>query len=291
MTTSPDPTIVALLALTPEELDAALRSPMHQFGHRLDLGALGGSASLAARSAELPDGWVVASRTDNRFEDCRTFVDRPPPDVLAGMVADVKRSPHSLRLYHLELAPGFKAIAEAVAAPVGALSAEGGIQDVNIALFLAPPGAVTSAHPDRHHNLLLQVTGTKDVWIEDIASDPVTRHRRAVSYFRDPGAGVCELPPARLVRLGPGDGVYIPPMSFHWTLTTGDEGSMAMSVGFSTARTAGEVRLSEIDVSLHRLGWRRSRPMTADRRLSRAKVRFINAIDVTRGRPAQIPVT
>lgn len=261
---------------------------MHTFRHRVDLDALGGGSSLGARATELPDGWVVASVPESRFEDCRVCVDRPSPDDLARMVADVTVSPHAFRLYHLELAPGFKPIADVVAAPVRALEREGEVQDVNIALFLAPRDAVTSAHPDRHHNLLLQVTGTKDVWIEDLSSDPVARHRRAVDYFRDPGAGVPDLPPAQMVRLGPGDGVYIPPMSFHWTRTTGDEGSVAMSVGFSTARTAGELRLSQIDVSLHKLGWRRSRPVTRGRLLSRAKVGFVNTIDVARRRPAQI---
>ncbi len=288
MTTCPDPATATLLALTPDQLDGALGSPMRRFAHRLDLAILDGDASLAALADELPEGWVVASPTDARFEDCRTRIDPPSRDALAGMVADVKASPHALRLYHLELLPGFRAIAGAVSAPIRGLRTEGGVQDINLALFLAPPGAVTSAHPDRHHNLLLQVAGTKDVWIEDIAGDPVARHRRGVTYFRDPGAGVPDLPSARLVRLGPGDGVYIPPMSFHWTRTTGEEGSVALSVGFSTTRTAGEVRLSQIDVSLHRLGWRRSRPVTPGRRLSRTKVRLINAIDVARGRPAQI---
>jgi hypothetical protein len=205
------------------------------------------------------------------------------------MIADLPASPYALRLYHLELAPGFRSLAARVAEPVRGLQGEGGVQDVNLALFLAPPDAVTPAHPDRHHNLLLQVSGTKDVWIEDPAGDPVARHRRGVSYFHHPGAGVPELPPARLVRLGPGDGVYIPPMSYHWTRVTGDEGSVALSVGFATARTVGEERLSQIDVSLRRLGWRRSRPATSQRRLSRAKGAFVNAIDGARGRSPRIP--
>jgi mannose-6-phosphate isomerase-like protein (cupin superfamily) len=205
------------------------------------------------------------------------------------MIADLPASPYALRLYHLELAPGFRSLAARVAEPVRGLQGEGGVQDVNLALFLAPPGAVTPAHPDRHHNLLLQVSGTKDVWIEDLSGDPVARHRRGVSYFHHPGAGVPELPPARLVRLGPGDGVYIPPTSYHWTRVTGDEGSVALSVGFATTRTVGEERLSQIDVSLRRLGWRRSRPATSQRRLSRAKGAFVNAIDGARGRAPRIP--
>jgi hypothetical protein len=277
-----------LLALTTGELDGALNSPQHRFGHDVDLASLGGLDGLSELSRDLPQGWVVASRPDREFEDPRTTVDRPEPDALAAMVSDVRESPVSIRLYHLELVPALRAVTSAVAAPVRALTAEGGVRDVNLALFLAPPGAVTSAHPDRHHNLLLQVAGTKDVWIEDATADLVGRHRRNVSYFRSPGDGVPSLPTARLVRLGPGDGVYIPPTSFHWTRTTGDDGSVALSIGFSTARTAGEARVSQIDVSLHRLGWRRSRPVRSGGLLSRLKVRLINATDVARGRPALI---
>lgn len=280
-----DPT--ALLSLLPEELSGWLGGPVRKLSHGLDLAALGGPSGLAELATSLPERWLVARQPAERFEQGDVMVGSGSG--LAALAGDISGSRLTLRLYHLELAPAFKTIASRVAAPVLALGSELDPVEVNLGLFLAPPGGITPAHPDRHHNLLLQVTGTKDVWVEDItATDPVARHRRCIDFFAAPGAGVPVLPPATLVRLGPGEAVYIPPMTMHWTRTTSAEGSTALSVGFSTPRTVADHRLAQIDLSLHHFGWRRSHPFDPARALSRTKAGVVNAMDRGRRRPVKI---
>ena len=67
---------------------------------------------------------------------------------------------------------------------------EGGVDAVNLGAFVASPAAVTPAHPDRHHNLLLQISGRKEVWVED---DPDLRR----SYL---ARGLLLRVPGRTVR-------------------------------------------------------------------------------------------
>ena len=106
---------------------------------------------------------------------------------------------------------------------------------MNLGAFVASPAAVTPAHPDRHHNLLLQISGRKEVWVED---DPDLRrsYLREVSYFVVPGerrARVCL--PARCYVMEPGDGVYIPPYAYHWTTVLGRRARTRL-VGAGSAR-------------------------------------------------------
>ena len=261
---------------------------MRQLSHGVDSEALGGPSGIAALAGTLPGRWLVARQPAVRFEQGDVMVADRSAAELAALAGDISRGGVTLRLYHLELAPDFRGITDRVSAPVEAMSSRAGPVEVNLGLFLAPEGGVTPAHPDRHHNLLLQVSGDKDVWVEDItATDPVARHRRCIDFFADPGAGVCALPPATLVHLGPGDGVYIPPMTMHWTRTTSGEGSAALSVGFSTPRTVAARRLADIDLSLHRLGWHRSHPFEPTRALSRLKARTVASVDRARRRPVR----
>lgn len=216
---------------------------------------------LAELARDLPDGWVVGSDAALRFEDPR------PAEVISDRAARVAAisslatSPRSVRLYHLELVPALRAATESLERVVRSvasegLAAEGPVTAVHLALFLAPPGAVTPCHPDRHHNFLFQLEGHKRVWVEDLDSvDAVEHHRRHVDFAAGAGDRVPELPRAVELLLAPGDAVYVPPTAFHWT-HTGDEASIALSVGFSTASTDRAVGVTTFDAWLHRLGIR-----------------------------------
>jgi len=54
--------------------------------------------------------------------------------------------------------------------------AEGGISATSLSFFLASPGTVVQSHFDRHHNLLLQLEGTKEITVGSYA-DPVDDQR------------------------------------------------------------------------------------------------------------------
>jgi hypothetical protein len=158
---------------------------------------------------------------------------------------------------------------------------------VNFATFVASAAAVTAAHPDRHHNLLLHVSGEKRVWVDD---DPDRRrqHARTLDYLRFPHLGAPELPPARSFVLSPGQGIYIPPYAWHWTEVLGDS-SAGLSVGFSTPATLRNSRVVTVDMKLRAL---RIRPRPLDRsgtsltgRVKGSLEPVANAVDrVRRGR-------
>lgn len=258
------------------DLTAAFGSDVVRFDHDLHLTSLT-TEPVDAIATSLATDWFVASDADVPFGAPRSGAmvneDR------AGMVHRVADDRWSLRLYHLEHLPIFRVATDTMSAIVARLSPDD-VVDVGLALFLAPVAAVTPAHPDRHHNLLFQIEGTKRVWVEDLtAGDPLTRHRRLVEYFRRPGAGAPDLPPAQVHDVGPGDALYIPATAYHWTEVTSDARSLALSVGFATEETRRVERISNFDATLHRFGWR-SRPAGP------AKRTIVDALDAVRRRRA-----
>jgi len=182
----------------------------------------------------------------------------PLPDDadLGVLLRDLPDARLSLRAYNLEHTTEFRALVEELEQSVRAFvgDAEGGFVEMNLAMFSASAGAITPAHPDRHHNLLLNVVGRKEVWVED---DPDARrhHARALDYFRAPQLGAPTLPPATRFVLEPGEGVYIPPYAFHWATVLGDHAT-GFSVGFSTRATVRNQCVMEFDQRLRKFNLR-----------------------------------
>ncbi len=264
-----------MIDLSPDLLTPAYDRETLAFRHDVTIASLTTEA-LGDVAATLPAGWTVVSPADLAF--CEPRRSEAVHDGADRAVDEMASRRRSVRLYHLELVPEFRLATDELRATVERLAGRHDVSEVSVALFLAPPGAVTPAHPDRHHNLLLQLEGTKRVWVEDMAAeDPVARHRGLVDYFRCPGDGVADLPAATPHDLGPGDALYIPTTAFHWTEVLGDDRSVALSVGFSTAATIRTERASHFDSTLQRMGWR-SRPP------GRAKWALIDTFDRIRGR-------
>jgi hypothetical protein len=179
----------------------------------------------------------------------------PVPDDadLGRMIRELPTSALSLRAYNLEHTTEFRPLVDQLEQSVRGFvgEAEGGFVEMNLAVFCASSGAVTPAHPDRHHNLLLNIAGRKEVWVED-DPDANAQHLRAVDYFRFPQRGAPVLPPATRFVVGPGEGVYIPPYAFHWTTVLDDHGT-GFSVGFSTRASVRNSDVVDFDQRLRRL--------------------------------------
>ncbi len=231
---------------------------------------------LAPLVAALPASWIRADHAQYSPHEPRGVEPLPADADLEAAVRALPTSPASIRAYNLEHTSEFRDLHAALDAPVRALvgNAEGGVVAVNLGAFVASPDAVTPAHPDRHHNLLLAVSGRKEVWVED---DPDQRahHLRVVDYLRSPQNGAPVLPPARCFILGPGDGVYIPPYAFHWT-TVLDGPALGLSVGFSTPSTVRSSRVHDLDVRLRRRGLR-PRPSGPGSTKEKVKARLATA--------------
>lgn len=239
--------------------------------HRFDPEVLGPLA------ATLPDGWIRAHEAQYDPHEARGTCELGPDVDLDTTIRELATSKASIRLYNMELTSEFRVLAPAFAAEVEALVGpdEGGLITVNLGAFVASPGSVTPAHPDRHHNLLLQVSGRKEVWVEE-DPDALAHHRRGIAYFCAPQLGAPELPPARSVVLEPGDGVYIPPYAYHWTTALGDEPAMGLSVGFNTPATTRAGQATDWDVRLYRRGVK-SRPSRPGGAREMLKVQLMSA--------------
>jgi hypothetical protein len=122
-------------------------------------------------------------------------------------------------------------------------------------IFLAAPGATVPVHFDSHHNVLLQLVGTKELSIGQFP-DPDAQTRALEIGCRSRTRTGHVLPPetARF-ELRPGDGIYIPPYTFHW-VHGGTEVSAALSCSFSTAATHRAEVVHACNAQLRRLGLR-----------------------------------
>jgi hypothetical protein len=146
---------------------------------------------------------------------------------------------------------------------------EGGLCGISLGVLLASPGAVVQSHYDRHHNLLIQLEGTKEITVGSFGSG--TADQRVIEQARgNTHDNLTELPPqTRTFRLGPGDGLYIPAYAFHW-VHGGSGVSVALSYGFSTPGTQRAPLVYWCNANLRRLGLR-PRPPGQSEPLDRAK--------------------
>lgn len=246
------------------------------FRHRVDATAAGlDPNALADLAASAPPGWarVMRGAVPDLCDD-RVGVGIPAADAIRGLRANGL----AVRLYHLELHPEHRGFVNAILDEADAVlgDLEGGPVDRACGAFLAAPGAVTPWHPDRHHNLLLQVRGTKRLSV-GVFPDPGEAQAQLERTFRSFGAGPSVVPPAvTTYELGPGDGVYIPPYAQHHAVVTGDEVSVALSCGWSTVDTERNALVHTFNAAWrHRTG-RAGRPPRGGR-IDRAKAAVMRA--------------
>ncbi|MGH9029448.1 MAG: cupin-like domain-containing protein [Acidimicrobiales bacterium] len=143
---------------------------------------------------------------------------------------------------------------------------ERGLGVTKSTLFASSPGAVVPAHIDVEHNVLLQIEGAKEVTLvpPGSAEDEIER------CMSDTGRNLLELPSdAQTIRLGPGDGLYLPPFTPHWVLGL-DGTSIAFSCAWSTGCSEDERLVRYWNAKQRRLGLQPRTP-DATRLADRAK--------------------
>ena len=95
--------------------------------------------------------------------------------------------------------------------------------EVKATAFHSPPGCQgLNTHRDDAHVFIAQIAGKKQWSVFDVASDPGARRNGAV----DPE--VCG--DARVVTLGPGDGLYLPPYAAHHAQALPSSSSLHLSI-------------------------------------------------------------
>jgi hypothetical protein len=158
-------------------------------------------------------------------------------------------------LKNIEQDPAYKALLDELLDEVQPYldPSVGGMTEREGFIFLSAPGSMTPSHTDPEHNFLLQVRGTKDMYVgrfpdpetEQLAlEDAVTGGHRNVTWEpRDP----------ELFALQPGDGVYVYPHAPHW-VENGDQVSVSLSITFATAKSQETQRVHRVNARLRRLG-------------------------------------
>jgi cupin superfamily protein len=224
--------------------------------------------AIAALAAELPPSWTYPQPGN-----LPTVLPEGPPRMAADS-AEVARTiadnGYRLTLYYLERVDSFRELLhgclDQVAEVLG--DREGGMHHRDASIFLAGPGAVVPVHIDRHHNVVLQVAGSKELTVGAFA-DPAVQRREIERNF-EARQMADELPPAlHTFHLGAGDALYLPPYSFHW-LKGGPDVTVALSCAFSTPETERTELVHACNARLRSLGVP-ARPPGSSRQRDRAK--------------------
>ncbi len=229
------------------------KEPFH-FRHPLAGHAAFSTEALIRLCETVPRAWISNRRADRDIVSPHGGPgtdDRPPVDV----IRDLANAHNWLIVHHLEhVAPYTALLDKTVDAVTHAIDRrEGKLLDRGAVAFAASPRAVVPVHIDRHHNFLLQITGTKEFVVGHFDT-PAVQARELARAFGPNASSSHHVPTQQTVfRLGPGDGVYIPANAFHW-VRGGSETSVAFSCAFRTERTETAELANEFDAALRRLG-------------------------------------
>lgn len=202
-------------------------------------------ARLVALGGRLPPKWAP---TYDASGQRLPFSEQDVLDRLASGACTV-------RLYHLELLSSFAETIQRCydeSQTTAAAAREGGVTEKSSIAFLGSAGATTKLHLDHHHNLLFQISGTKTLtvaWFDE----PARQLQEVERSFA--ASGACTSTPTRMqtYSIGPGDGIYLPPYTFHAAEVLEGEISVALSCAFSTPATERAFRVHRTNQALSRL--------------------------------------
>jgi len=236
---------------------AATRTPL-QLRHHAQLFADFEPSALRDLGRSIPVAWVTVN------EGAQPLLTKPLPRLRypdgGAALDDLYQRCLSVRLYHVnhtpEMGPLIRETLDQAERILGSYG--GGTVRRDSSLFCGSPGSTVPVHADRHDNILLQLVGTKDVMVGRF-SDPA---RQLEEVERNcPHHLYLETMPdeVEVIRLGPGDGVYLPPYTIHWVIC-GSEPSTALSASFSTASSEQEEAVHAANHYLRRLHLRPGAP-------------------------------
>lgn len=212
--------------------------------HGLTADAVGDNATLRKLASSLPQSWWKAC--DGAVDEVATA---PPGDKAQLLPGDDDGSIVT-RLYHLQNLPTMRPLINSVYDEIEkAWPADEPWLRRDAGFFLSSAGAVTSAHADRHHNLLVQLSGSKEIGI----AVPGSRAHATAIARSTPSLACCTMPPeVEVIQLPAGSALYLPPFSVHWVRST--EESLALSCGWNSAATERMGEVHEANGALLRLG-------------------------------------
>jgi hypothetical protein len=141
------------------------------------------------------------------------------------------------------------------------------------------------AHFDVQHNVLLQVTGTKRVFL---GGPPGTFEPVVEAGVASGSRNLHDLPhEVSEYELSPGVGLFIPAYVPHW-IVGGEDVSISLSYAWQTASTFRESRIRQVNARLRRLGLQ-PRPPGLDPGVDRVKDAAARLYGAWRGAARRLP--
>jgi len=212
--------------------------------HGLPLDVAGGEEGLVQLAEAIPESWTRG------FDGAVKPTSGPPPAELGPVLPHERETATVTRIYHLQLSATYRSWTEIVFDPLeAAWPPHEPWVERDAGFFVTSEGAVTPAHADRHHNLLVQLTGDKEITV----CVPGSRAHASVIARSLPSLYADRMPPgAEVIKLVAGFALYVPPYSVHWVRST--RSSLAMSCGWSTETTIRAGRVHAANAALRRLG-------------------------------------
>jgi hypothetical protein len=214
-------------------VDAAAAGRAVVVDHSVDATAFNDDRQIESIAAGRPEGWLCTASADIA----------PLPgsalQLLQPGLPSAHRDPVITRLLHLQRSPQLEWLTNSLYDPLeAAWPAVEPWSERDASMLVGSPDAMTSAHSDRHHNLLVELVGSKHF----VIAEPGTPgHAEAVARSF-PDLTVAEMPAgARSFDLHAGQAVYLPPYTVHWVRSTGR--TVALTCGWRSPATerAGEV--------------------------------------------------
>lgn len=192
---------------------------------------------------------------------------------LDEVFARIEESGSWIALYNVETDPEYRAFLDEVvdSARPRIEREQPGIFNVSGFMFLSAPPSVTPFHIDRENNIWLQIRGRKRMHVWDHRDREVVSGRAVESFIVDRDLSKVRmvdgtLQRARVMDVGPGDGVYWPATTPHMTTSStdwvvpGDGVSISIGVCFYSRSTRHQARVHQSNRVLRRLGLEPSQP-------------------------------
>ena len=234
-------------ALESDAIEAVISAALEARGvvvaHSLQPDSAPSDAELDDLAERSPAIWVRSVDGDI------SHLDGGPPTELETILPHHLNEPTISRIYHIQRTPRFHMLTDAFFDPLEACwPASEPWQERDAGFFISSPEAFTPAHSDRHHNLLVQLSGTKRVSFLRPGS---TTH--AKSLASSPTMWIDDEPPdAETVDLSPGNALYLPPFAIHWVHNY--ERTVAMSCAWRSSATVRAGELYAANAALARAG-------------------------------------
>lgn len=196
-------------------------------------------------SGDLPAAWGEADHIPRGSQSAASVV-----------IREICDNRSRLMVWNVEQVPAYRDLLDdcLAALEVSVRGPWGPLRRRMMRMFVSSPGAVTPAHLDIEHNLILQIRGSKTLTVGRFES-PEVEHRELERWWDNGYRNLERLPPELVTyHLKPGAGAYLPSLAPHWT-HNGGAPSLTLSIFFRTRASERFEHLQAFNARLRRLGY------------------------------------